>query len=188
MVAPDHLGFGRSDKPTDDDWYTISRHREALARLVDALDLNRIHLVVQDWAGPIGLVNAVADRDRYARLFILNTWLHADDHEYSEGVQWWRQAAIDPEQLSGDMPTGVIVAGATRRPDVDRDLLVRAFDAPFTDAASKAGARRFPFWYVPRHPRVTSQVPERVEGCFLGASCRSPSPRRRRTGRGRSWR
>lgn len=145
VVAPDHLGFGRSDKPTDDDWYTIARHREALSRLVYALDLDRIHLVVQDWAGPIGLVNAVADRDRYAHLFILNTWLHADDHEYSEGVKWWRQAAIDPEQLGGDMPTGVIVAGTTRRPGVDRDLLVRAFDAPFTDAASKAGARRFPF-------------------------------------------
>jgi haloalkane dehalogenase len=145
VVAPDHLGFGRSDKPTDDDWYTIARHREALARLVEALDLDRIHLVVQDWAGPIGLINAVADPDRYARLFILNTWLHADDHEYSEGVRWWRQAAIDPEQLGGDMPIGVIVAGTTRRADVDKDLLVRAFDAPFPDAAAKAGARRFPF-------------------------------------------
>ena len=107
VVAPDHLGFGRSDKPTDDDWYTIARHREALARLVDALDLDRIHLVVQDWAGPIGLINAVADPDRYARLFILNTWLHADDHEYSEGVKWWRQAAIDPENRGFEWKTKV---------------------------------------------------------------------------------
>lgn len=145
VVAPDHLGFGRSDKPTDDDWYRISRHREALARLVGSLDLCDIHLVVQDWAGPIGLINAVADPDRYTRLFILNTWLHQDDHEYSDGVRWWRQAALDPEQLGGDMPVGGIVSGTMRRPGVDLAAVAAAFDAPFPDYASKAGARRFPF-------------------------------------------
>jgi haloalkane dehalogenase len=145
VVAPDHLGFGRSDKPTDDDWYTIARHREALGRLVQALDLRAVHLVVQDWGGPIGLMNAVDDRDRYARLFLLNTWLHDDDFDYGEGIRWWRQAALDPDQLGGDMPTGAIVAGTVQRADVDRAAVAAAFDAPFPDAASKAGARRFPF-------------------------------------------
>lgn len=145
VVAPDHFGFGRSDKPTDDDWYDIARHREALGRLIAALDLDRIHLVVQDWGGPIGLMNAVDDPDRYVRLFILNTWLHDDTFLYDEGVRWWRQAALDPGQLGGDMPTGVIVAGTMHRPDVDKARVVAAFDAPFTDEASKAGARRFPF-------------------------------------------
>jgi haloalkane dehalogenase len=145
VVAPDHLGFGRSDKPVDDAWYSIARHRAALQILVTALDLHDISLVVQDWAGPIGLCNAVADQQRYARLFIFNTWLHDDTFEYSEGVRWWRQAALDPEQLGGDMPVGNIVAGTLRRPGHDVEAIRAAFDAPFPDYASKAGARRFPY-------------------------------------------
>ncbi|MBK9178001.1 MAG: alpha/beta fold hydrolase [Acidimicrobiales bacterium] len=145
VVAPDHLGFGRSDKPTEDSWYTIAGHRGALRRLVEHLDLRRIHLVVQDWGGPIGLCAAVEQPERYARLFILNTWLHRDDFEYGDGIRWWRQAALDPGQLGGDMPTGGVVAGALQRPGHDVDAVRRAFDAPFVDAAAKAGARRFPF-------------------------------------------
>ncbi len=144
VVVPDHLGFGRSDKPTDDEWYRISQHRARFDALVDALDLREIHLVVQDWGGPIGLCNAVAHQDRYARIFILNTWLHDDTFEYSDGVRWWRQAALDPEQLGGDMPTGRIVAGSMRRPGHDMEAMAGAFDAPYVGAESKAGARRFP--------------------------------------------
>ncbi len=145
VVAPDHLGFGRSDKPVEDDWYTIERHRLALAHLIGELDLGDIHLVVQDWAGPIGLCTAVADPDRYARLFILNTWLHDETHQYSDGVRWWRQAALDPGQFGGDMPVGGIVAGSIQRPGLDAEAVARAYDAPFPDVRSKAGARRFPF-------------------------------------------
>jgi len=81
----------------------------------------------------------------YARLFIQNTWLHDDTYDYTEGIRWWRSAATDPEQLGGDMPTGDIVAGSPRRPDLDAETIRAAFDAPFPDAASKAGARRFPY-------------------------------------------
>jgi haloalkane dehalogenase len=144
VVAPDHFGFGRSDKPTDDGWYTIARHRRALDHLVRSLDLGDVHLVVQDWGGPIGLCTAVDDIDRYARIFILNTWLHDDSFEYSDGVRMWRALATDPDQLGGDMPVGRIVSNAMVRPGHDRDGLARAFDAPFLDTASKAGARRFP--------------------------------------------
>ena len=83
VVVPDHIGFGRSDKPTDDEWYRISEHRAHFDALVDALDLQDIHLVVQDWGGPIGLCNAVAHQDRYARVFILNTWLHESATEFN---------------------------------------------------------------------------------------------------------
>lgn len=145
VVAPDHFGFGRSDKPVDDDWYTIARHRAALTNLIAALDLRDIHLVVQDWGGPIGLCTAVDDPDRYARLFILNTWLHEDGFEYSDGIRFWRQMALDPEALGGDMPTGALVAGTMRRAGHDSGTLAAAFDAPYPDAAAKAGARRFPF-------------------------------------------
>ncbi len=144
VVVPDHLGFGRSDKPVDDGWYTIARHRARLQHLIGDLDLQDIHLVVQDWGGPIGLCTAVADRARYARLFILNTWLHDEAYAYTEGIRWWRSAAVDPEQLGGDMPTGNIVAGSLRRPDREIDTIRAAFDAPFAGTASKAGARRFP--------------------------------------------
>jgi haloalkane dehalogenase len=144
VVAPDHFGFGRSDKPTDDHWYTIARHRAALDHLVRTLDLVDIHLVVQDWGGPIGLCTADADLGRYQRAIILNTWLHSDTFVYSEGVRTWRSAALDPEFLGGDMPTGNIVAGTLRRPGHDLARVAAAFDAPFTGAESKAGARRFP--------------------------------------------
>ena len=144
VVAPDHFGFGRSDKPIDDEWYTIARHRAALEHFIGALDLGDIHLVVQDWGGPIGLCTAVRDPERYQRLFILNTWLHDDTFEYSDGVRMWRALATDPDQLGGDMPVGVIVASAMVRPGHDGDLLTRAFDAPFPDVTAKAGARRFP--------------------------------------------
>jgi len=145
VVAPDHFGFGRSDKPIDDDWYTIARHRAALDHLVRTLDLRDVHLVVQDWGGPIGLCTADADLGRYRRAFILNTWIHDADFEYSEGVRNWRAAATDPAFLGGDMPTGNIVAGTLRRPGHDLVTVAAAFDAPFTGIESKAGARRFPF-------------------------------------------
>ncbi len=145
VVVPDHLGFGRSDKPTEDGWYTIARHRSALDHLIRSLDLREIHLVVQDWGGPIGLCTADADLDRYRRVFILNTWLHHDGFAYSEGVRWWRDAAVDPDVLGGDMPTGRLVAGALRRPGHDLDAVAAAFDAPFPGEDAKAGARRFPF-------------------------------------------
>ncbi len=99
---------------------------------------------MQDWAGPIGLCTALTEPDRYARLFIFNTWLHHDAYEYGEGIRWWHEAAVDPERFGADMPTGAIVAGTMRRPDVDAESVRKAFDAPFTSEASKAGARRLP--------------------------------------------
>jgi haloalkane dehalogenase len=143
-VAPDQPGFGRSDKPTDDEWYTYERHVAAVRHVIDTLDLRAVHLVVQDWAGPIGLRQAVDQPDRFDRLFIFNTWLHHEGYEYGDGVRWWRQAAVDPEQFGGDMPTGRIVAGTMRRDDHDREVVAATFDAPFDGHDSKAGARAFP--------------------------------------------
>ena len=142
-IAPDHIGFGGSDKPTDDEWYVIERHCEALRHLIDTLDVRDINLVVQDWGGPIGLRQAVDQPTRFTRLFILNTWLHHESMEYSDGVRWWRGAATDPAMLGGDMPTGRIVAGSLRRPGHDAAAIEAAYDAPFDGVASKAGARRW---------------------------------------------
>jgi haloalkane dehalogenase len=148
VIAPDHVGFGRSDKPVDDDWYVIERHCERIARLIAELDLGRITVVVQDWGGPTGLRQVCDEPERFERVVILNTWLHHDGFEYSDGIRWWRDAALDPERLGGDMPTGTIVARSSRREGHDLDALTAAYDAPFPDASYKAGARRFP-WCIP---------------------------------------
>lgn len=88
-IAPDHLGFGRSDKPTDFNWYTIARHVEVLTSLIKALDLKNITLVCQDWGGPTGLAQSVYMPERFERLCIMNTWLHHTEYEYSAAIKNW---------------------------------------------------------------------------------------------------
>ncbi len=143
-VAVDLPGFGRSDKPTDDTWYRYERHVAAVAHVIDTLDLRDIHLVVQDWAGPIGLRQLVDRPERFARTFVFNTWLHHDGHHYGDGVRRWRAMAIDPDRFGDDMPTGRIVAGTMRRPGHDLAALTAVYDAPFGSREAKAGARAFP--------------------------------------------
>jgi len=90
-IAPDHLGFGRSDKPTDIHWYTIARHTEVLSSLIVDLDLNNITLVCQDWGGPTGLAQAAMMPERFDHLVIMNTWLHHPEYEYSQGITTWNE-------------------------------------------------------------------------------------------------
>lgn len=143
-VAPDLVGFGRSDKVAIDEWYSYERHVETVRSVIEQLELGDLHLVVQDWAGPIGLRQLVDMPERFARAFVFNTWLHHDGYEYTDGVHRWREMAIDPTRLGGDMPTGRIVVGTMRRPVADAAAMQRTFDAPFTTYESKAGARAFP--------------------------------------------
>lgn len=151
-IAPDHVGFGRSDKPVADDWYVIERHIERIRALIEQLDLRRITLFCQDWGGPIGLRQAVDLPERFDRLVILNTWLHHEGYDYSEGIRRWRAAATNPAWLrwtSGDLPCGAIVAGALTRPGQDLVAIAAAYEAPFPGRGrDKAGARRFP-WCIP---------------------------------------
>lgn len=147
-IAPDHIGFGRSDKVVDDDWYVVERHCECLRHVIEVLDIRGGALVVQDWGGPIGLRQAVDMPARFERIFILNTWLHHDGMSYSPTVRGWREAAIDPAKLGGDMPCGRIVAGTLVRPGHDLAAVQALYDAPFPDIRYKAGARRFP-WCLP---------------------------------------
>ena len=88
-IAPDHMGFGRSDKPTDIHWYTIARHTEVLTSLIFDLDLTRITLVCQDWGGPTGLAQAAQMPERFDHLVIMNTWLHHPEYEYSQAIIEW---------------------------------------------------------------------------------------------------
>lgn len=163
-IAPDHIGFGRSDKVTDDEWYVIERHNENLRFVVESLDLQGTVLVCQDWGGPTGLRQVADMPERFAALCILNTWLHHEGYAYTEGIHRWRAASQDPAVLGGDMPTGRIVGLALRRQGHDLESVRAAYDAPYTDFASKAGARRFP-WCLPFAQPVEGNAADQ-ERCF----------------------
>jgi len=136
VICPDYAGFGRSDKPTDRDWYTYDRHVELITLLLDGLELTDATVVVQDWGGPIGLRWAVQNSSSVARLAILNTGLFTG--RVSKGFMAWREFA----SRNPDLPIGVVVNGATTS-DLP-DEVVAAYEAPFPNAESKAGAAQFP--------------------------------------------
>jgi haloalkane dehalogenase len=163
-IAPDYIGFGRSDKVVADDWYVIERHIEAVRFLIEELDLRDVSLVVQDWGGPIGLRQAVDMPERFRALYILNTWLHHEGYNYNQAIRGWRAAAMNPQLLGGDMPAGRILGLAARRPDADKEALAAAYDAPFPDITYKAGIRRFP-WCLPFAQPVEGNAADQ-QRCF----------------------
>ncbi len=118
-IAPDHLGFGRSDKPIDIHWYTIARHTEVLTTLITSLGLENISLVCQDWGGPIGLAQAATMPDRFDRLIIMNTWLHHKGYEYCENVRSWIAAWEDGGFFFHEKPNVALI------PLLDAGLLTR---------------------------------------------------------------
>jgi haloalkane dehalogenase len=143
VVCPDLAGFGRSDKPTDQAWYTYERHCETVTRHLDQVELEDVTVVVQDWGGPIGLRWAVEHADQVGRLVILNTGLFTG--RVSKGFMAWREFA----ERTPDLPIGMIIQGATTT-DLPEEV-VAAYEAPFPNAESKAGAQRFPL-LVPLTP------------------------------------
>jgi haloalkane dehalogenase len=144
-IAPDLIGFGRSDKPTDTAWYSYDRHVTSVSRLVRELDLRNLTLVVHDWGGPIGLRLAVENEDRVGRLVILDTGIGAGR---APSETWLRfRAAV--RRVGADLDIGRLVAAGTSRNLADD---VRAgYDAPFPTPRSKAGALAFPE-LVPTEP------------------------------------
>jgi len=145
VICPDFAGFGRSDKPTDPGWYSYDRHVAQVSGLLDTLDLRGATAVVQDWGGPIGLRWAVERDDRVDRLAILNTGLFTG--RVSKGFLAWRDFA----ERNPDLPVGMVLQGATATELPD--AVVAAYEAPFPDAASKAGAATFPL-LVPTEPNA----------------------------------
>jgi haloalkane dehalogenase len=136
VVCPDLPGFGRSDKPTERGWYSYDRHVEHVSALLGALDLRDATVVVQDWGGPIGLRWAVQNQERVARLVILNTGLFTG--RVSKGFLAWRNFA----ERNPDLPVGFVIQSATTT-DLS-EAIVGAYEAPFPDEQSKAGAAQFP--------------------------------------------
>ncbi|MHB8657524.1 MAG: haloalkane dehalogenase [Solirubrobacteraceae bacterium] len=146
-IAPDLPGFGRSDKPMDLDWYSYDRHVEFAAPLLEQLDLRGTTIVVHDWGGPIGLRLAVEHPDRIARLVILDTGLFTGHQPMTDAWKAFR----DFVERTEDLPIGFLVKGACHRnPGED---VIAAYDAPFPNVASKAGARAFPLM-LPTDPEM----------------------------------
>lgn len=138
VVLPDLPGFGRSDKPMDVDWYTYDRHVAAGARLLEDLDVRGATFVVHDWGGPIGLRLAVEHPERVDRLVVMDTGVFTGHQRMSEA---WH-AFADFVRRTEDLPIGMLVR---RGCHVDPgDEVAQAYDAPFPNAASQAGARAFP--------------------------------------------
>jgi haloalkane dehalogenase len=144
-VAPDLAGFGRSDKPTDIEWYSYDRHTALAATLLEDLDLRDATIVVHDWGGPIGLRLAVEHPERIAKLVILDTGLFSGHQRMSDAWNAFRDFVARTE----DLPVGFLVRGACKTDP--GDAVVAAYDAPYPDAASKAGARAFPL-LIPATP------------------------------------
>jgi haloalkane dehalogenase len=145
-VAPDLVGFGRSDKPARREDYTYARHVEWMREaLFDDLDLSGITLVCQDWGGLIGLRLVGEHPERFARVVAANTGLPTGDRPLTEAFLNWQKFS----QESPVFPIGRLVAGgcAVTPPDD----VVAAYDAPFPDDSYTAGARIFPS-LVPTSP------------------------------------
>ena len=139
VVAPDLVGFGRSDKPTKRSDYTYARHVAWLtAHVFDAMKLQDITLVGQDWGGLIGLRLVAARPDRFARVVAANTFLPTGDRNLGDAFFAWRRFSQEVPEL----PVGRIVNGGCTT-DLDA-AVVAAYDAPFPDESYKEGARQFP--------------------------------------------
>jgi haloalkane dehalogenase len=139
VVAPDLIGFGRSDKPAAREDYTYARHVAWLRSLVvDALDLHGIVLFCQDWGGLLGLRLLAEHPERFAGTVASNTMLPTGDHDPGEAFRAWR----DYSQTTEEFRVGRIVDGGSARSLSEEEIA--AYDAPFPDDTFKAGARQFP--------------------------------------------
>ncbi|MFY9314622.1 MAG: haloalkane dehalogenase [Burkholderiales bacterium] len=137
VVAPDFLGFGRSDKPVEEDFYAFDTHRGFLLEFIEKLDLRNLTLAVQDWGGLLGLTLPMEMPGRFSRLLIMNTALGTGDVPLSKGfIEWRAYVAKTPS-----MDCGKLLGRACPHLSAAE---AAAYEAPYPDAASKAGVRRFP--------------------------------------------
>jgi haloalkane dehalogenase len=153
VIAPDHIGFGRSDKLTEPTDYTFARHIDWVHGLFTGLDLREVTLVVQDWGGPIGLSVLARDPDRFARVVATNTILHTCDPSLAGALTWAHHGVGDDQVLLQETLLDYVLF-YQRSPDIvpsffldavagplPADVLA-AYDAPFPDRSFKAGLRQ----------------------------------------------
>ena len=153
VIAPDLIGFGRSDKPASRTDYTYERHVAWMSQWLTALDLRDLRLFCQDWGGLIGLRLVAAFPERFAGLVIANTGMPVGTG-MSDAFRAW----LEFSQNVPVMPIGMIVNGGTTRNL--SDVEVAAYDAPFPDETFKEGARQFPTLVpmTPEHGSVAENI------------------------------
>jgi len=139
VIAPDLVGFGRSDKPSETSDYTYERHVDWMTQWLVANDLNNLTLVCQDWGGLIGLRLVAAMPERFSRVVAANTFLNVGDRPPSDAFMAWRKYSQETPVFN----VGAIMqSGCKIKPLTDE--VRAAYDAPFPDESYKAGARAFP--------------------------------------------
>ena len=143
VVAPDLIGFGKSDKPKKDGAHHFSWHRDVLLEFIERLDLKRVVLVVQDWGGLLGLTLPMAAPERFQGMLVMNTTLATGETPLSPGFLAWREmCAKNPE-------FDVARLFARGNPQMNAAECA-AYNAPFPDKGHRAALRRFPAM-VPEH-------------------------------------
>ncbi|ACG78660.1 haloalkane dehalogenase, putative [Phenylobacterium zucineum HLK1] len=137
-IAPDLVGFGRSDKPADRGDYTYARHVAWMSAWLEAVDLRGAYLFCQDWGGLIGLRLVAAYPERFAGVVVSNTGLPVGGGAMTDGFKAWLQFS----QTVPELPIGFLLNGGSVRELSAAEMA--AYDAPFPDESYKEGARQFP--------------------------------------------
>ena len=161
VIAPDLIGFGKSDKPTKKSDYSYAGHVEWMKQFVESLDLKEITLFCQDWGSLIGLRVAAESEQRFAQIAIGNGGLPTGDQAMPKAFKIWRAFA----RYSPWFPIGKIIQKATITELTDE--IVAAYDAPFPSAKFKAGARAFPM-LVPATPNDPASDANRAAWKIFG--------------------
>ncbi len=149
VVAPDMVGFGKSDKYAAEDEYSFQMHYGKLLGLIEALDLQNITLVCQDWGGLLGLTLAANEGKRFARLVALNTFLPTGEEKISDAFLQWRAFS---QKAGRRMQVGRLIAQTITHYELPAEIIA-AYDAPYPDDSFKAGAAVFPS-LVPISPEM----------------------------------
>lgn len=144
VVAPDLLGFGKSDKPVEQSVYTFDFHRQSLVELIRALDLRHVTLVCQDWGGLLGLTLPPFMADRFDRLIVMNTGFATGEQPLGPGFEAWKA-------FNRSQPDMNLTELFKRGTPILSDAEATAYSAPYPDVRYKAGVRAFPE-LVPAYP------------------------------------
>ncbi len=167
VVAPDLIGFGKSDKPKKEAAHRFTWHREVLLELIERLDLRRVALVVQDWGGLLGLTLPMAAPERYQALLVMNTTLATGDVPLSPGFLAWREMCAQQPEFD------VARLFARGNPQMSAAECA-AYNAPFPDRGHRAALRAFPP-LVPDAPDADGAALSRQAGAFWRERWTGPS-------------
>lgn len=154
-IAPDIIGFGKSDKPADTAFYTYERHVSWMSQWLETIGLSNITLICQDWGSLIGLRLVAAMPEKFARVVVSNGALPTGEHKVNPAFQSW----IEYSQSVPELRVGRIIQGGTVTEL--SDAVVSAYDAPYPTEEYKAGARIFPA-LVPITPDAPSASENRT--------------------------